>query len=162
MKWHVLYTKSRTEKAVAAKLDSMGIEVYCPVLKTKRRWSDRWKWVEEPLFGSYCFVRLAENERDIVFTVKGVVRYLFYCGKPAVVRQEEIELLKRWLNEYDHNQISTKAFTPTDKVVLKSGALIDQTAEVVRNEGNFLMLKLDDLGMMIKVDLRENAVEKID
>ena len=148
------------EKAVAQKLSSMGIEVYCPVLKTKRRWSDRWKWVEEPLFKSYCFVKINEQERDRVFTVKGVVRYLFYCGKPATIRQSEIDQLKRWLNEYDHERISTKEFIPNDKVVLRSGALMDQTAEVIRNEGNFLVLQLDGLGVMIKVDLRENEVEK--
>lgn len=161
MNWHVLYTKSRSEKAVAAKLSEIGIEVYCPLLKTKKRWSDRWKWVEEPLFKSYCFVKLSELDREKVFSVKGVVRYLFFCGKPAVIRQEEIDLLKRWLNNYDHNAISTKNFTPNDKVALRSGALMNQTAEVIRNDGNFLVLKLEDLGMMIKVDLRENAVEKV-
>ncbi|WP_276348699.1 UpxY family transcription antiterminator [Daejeonella sp. JGW-45] len=161
MNWYVLYTKSRCEKAVAAKLASSGIEVYCPLLKRKKLWSDRWKWVEEPLFRSYCFVRLEDNERDRVFTANGVVRYLYHCGKPAVVRDEELELLKNWLNEYSHDSIQSSAFRVHDKVLLKSGALMDQKAEVLSKSGNYLTLFLETLGMQIKVDLRKNIIEKI-
>ena len=60
MNWYVIYTKSRYEKAVSEKLALSGIEVYCPLLKRKKLWSDRWKWVEEPLFRSYCFVHIEE------------------------------------------------------------------------------------------------------
>lgn len=161
MNWYVLYTKSRCEKAVAEKLASSGIEVYCPLLKRKKLWSDRWKWVEEPLFRSYCFVRLEDYDKDKVFTAKGVVRYLHYCGKPAIVRDNELELLKNWLNEYDHDRIHSSAFREHDKVFLKTGVLIDQKAEVVSQSGNYLILFLESLGMQIKVDLRKNIVEKI-
>lgn len=161
MNWHVLYTKSRCEKAVAEKLALSGIEVFCPLLKRKKLWSDRWKWVEEPLFRSYCFVRLEDGERDRVFQSGGVVRYLYYCGKPAVVRDEELELLKNWLNEYSHDSIQSSAFQVHDKVFLKSGALMDQKAEVLSKSGNYIMLFLETLGMQIKVDLRKNIIEKI-
>lgn len=161
MNWYVLYTKSRCEKAVAEKLASSGIEVYCPLLKRKKLWSDRWKWVEEPLLRSYCFVRLEDCERDRVFTANGVVRYLYYCGEPAVVRDEELELLKNWLNEYSHGCIQSSAFQIHDKVFLKSGALMDQKAEVLSKSGNYIMLYLETLGMQIKVDLRKNIIEKI-
>ncbi|MGV3684478.1 MAG: UpxY family transcription antiterminator [Daejeonella sp.] len=161
MNWYVLYTRSRCEKAVAEKLASSGIEVYCPLLKRKKLWSDRWKWVEEPLFRSYCFVRIEDCERDSVFTASGVVRYLYHCGKPAVVRDGELELLKNWLNEYSHDSIQSSAFRVRDKVLLKSGALMDQKAEVLSKSGNYLMLVLETLGMQIRVDLRKNIIEKI-
>lgn len=161
MNWYVLYTKSRYEKAIAEKLALSGIEVYCPLLKTKRKWSDRWKWVEEPLFRSYCFVYLDEIDREKVFSVPGVVRYLYYCGKPAIVRKEEIEVLKNWLNEYSHESIEATGYHAKDKVLLKSGALMDHTAEVLSSSGNYIILFLDSLGVQIKVDLRKNIVEKI-
>lgn len=161
MNWYVIYTKARFEKKVSEKLALSGVEVYCPLLKTKKKWSDRWKWVEEPLFRSYCFVRLEDSDRDKVLTTNGVVRYLYHCGKPAVVRNEELQLLKNWLNQYSHESIESSAFHVRDKVRLKSGALMDHMAEVLSSSGNYIMLFLETLGMQIRVDLRKNIVEKI-
>jgi len=161
MNWYVIYTKSRFEKAISEKLASIGVEVYCPLLKTKKRWSDRWKWVEEPLFRSYCFVYLNNSDRDQVFSVSGVVKYLHHCGKPAIVRDKEIEILKDWLTEYEHVSIETVKYNSKDQVVLRSGVLMDQKAEVISGHGNFLSLRLESLGLKIRVDLRKNIVEKL-
>lgn len=161
MNWHVLYTKSRCEKAVAEKLALSGLEVYCPILKTKKKWSDRWKWVEEPLFRSYCFVCISDGERENVFKIPGVVRYLYFCSKPAIVRQEEIVVLKNWLDQYRHESIICTEYQRQDKVLLKSGILMDQSAEVLKSGGNYILLRLEALGMEIKVDLRKNIVEKV-
>lgn len=161
MNWYVLYTKSRYEKAVSEKLVLNGIEVYCPMLRTRRKWSDRWKWVEEPLFRSYCFVYLEDSDRDRVFNVPGVVRYLHHCGKPAIVREKEIELLKGWLSDYDHESIEAVEYHAKDKVILRTGILINQKAEVLISSGNYITLKLESLGYQIRVDLRKNIVEKL-
>src|SRR5690606_20682493 len=99
MPWFVLYTKPRAEKKTAEQLARMGVEVYCPVVRTMRQWSDRKKKVDIPLFSSYLFVNLTEEERNVVFRASGVVRYLFWLGKPAVVRQEEIDTIREWLDE---------------------------------------------------------------
>ena len=159
--WYVLYTKSRQEKSVARKLDELGIEVYCPLKRTKRRWSDRWKWVESPLFTSYCFVRLAEDERDEVFRVAGVVQYVFWLGKPAIVRDEEIAQIKTWLNEYDHEMIDLKPIQPGDKVLIESGPLMDQQGEIVTRQGTNLLMKLESLGTILWVDASKNRLERI-
>ena len=98
MPWYVLYTKSRQEKKVTEGLNLLGVNAYCPVVTTMKQWSDRKKKVEEPFIKSYVFVNLEESNRDIVFEVPGVVRYLFWLGKPAVVRDVEIEALHRNLN----------------------------------------------------------------
>ncbi|SDN13959.1 Transcription antitermination factor NusG [Daejeonella rubra] len=161
MNWYVIYTKSRCEKAVSDKLSLSGIEVYCPLLKRKKLWSDRWKWVEEPLFRSYCFVYLDEKEREKVFAVPGVVRFLQHCGKPAVIRNKEMELLKSWLIQYDHSSIEAGTFNSNDRIMIKSGALMDKEAEVLESKGNYLTLYLQDLGLQVKVDLRKNVVEKL-
>ena len=56
-KWIAVYTKPRHEKTVENELLKKGFEVYLPILKERRKWSDRKKWVEFPLFRSYIFVR---------------------------------------------------------------------------------------------------------
>lgn len=161
MNWYVLYTKSRFEKVVAEKLALAGIAVYCPLLKRKKLWSDRWKWVEEPLFRSYCFVSLEDKDKDSVFSVPGVVHYVYHCGKPATIREKELEILKSWLMQYDHDGIEAESLTANDRIRIRSGALMDKEAEVVESKGNYALLLLEDLGLQVKVDLRKNIVEKI-
>lgn len=161
MNWYVIYTKSRSEKMVADKLAKAGIEVFCPLLKRKKLWSDRWKWVEEPLFRSYCFVCLEDRERDKVFLVPGVVRYVYHCGKPAIIREKEMNLLKSWLIEYDHESIQAESLNVNDRIRIRSGALMDKEAEVLEKKGNYALLLLEDLGLQVKVDLRKNIIEKL-
>lgn len=161
MNWYVLYTKSRYEKAVADKLALSGIEVYCPLLNRKKLWSDRWKWVEEPLFRSYCFVRLEDKDRDMIFSTPGVVRYVYHCGKPAIIRSKEMDLLKSWLMQYDHDSIVAENLNVNDRIRIRSGALMDKEAEVLESKGNYALLFLEDLGLQVRVDLRKNIVEKI-
>lgn len=161
MNWYVIYTKSRYEKAVADKLALFGIEVYCPLLKRKKLWSDRWKWVEEPLFRSYCFVQLEDKDRDSIFTVPGVVRCVYHCGKPAIIREKEMDLLKSWLMQYDHDSIQSETLNVSDRIRIRSGALMDKEAEVLESKGHYVLLLLEDLGLQVKVDLRKNIVEKL-
>ncbi len=95
MPWYVLYTKPRQEKKVADSLNAIGIEAYCPMVTVVKQWSDRKKKVQIPLINSYVFVNLEEQKREDVFKVNGIVRYLFWLGKPAVVRAIEIEALQK-------------------------------------------------------------------
>lgn len=157
----MIYTKSRFEKSVAQKLMDANIQAYCPVLKTKRKWSDRYRWVEEPLFKSYCFVRIADQDRSRIFSVPGAVRYLNDCGRPAIVRDQEIEIIKEWLSEYSHDSVIKESFSEKDKVRLGSGVLLGHEAEIVEVGKNSIVLKLAILGVQIKVDLRKNSLEKL-
>ena len=97
MPWYVLYTKPRQEKKIADSLNAIGIEAYCPLVTVVKQWSDRKKKVQIPLINSYVFVNIEEHHREAVFKVSGIVRYLFWLGKPAVVRAIEIEVLKKSL-----------------------------------------------------------------
>ena len=99
MEWRVLYTKPRNEKKVFDRLVKQGFEVYCPCQKTLKHWSDRKKWVEEPLFKSYLFVKSpsGELEKSAILETHGVVRFLYWLGAPACVKHEEIENIQKFL-----------------------------------------------------------------
>jgi transcription antitermination factor NusG len=97
MPWYVLYTKPRQEKKVADSLNAIGIEAYCPLVTVVKEWSDRKKKVQIPLINSYVFVNIEEQKREDVFKVYGIVRYLFWLGKPALVRAIEIEAMQKSL-----------------------------------------------------------------
>lgn len=95
--WFALYVKARNEKKVANHLERIGVNVYCPTVVKMKQWSDRKKKLETPLISSYVFVQIEEKNRNKVFEVPGVVRYLFWQGKPAIVTDQEIKILKQWL-----------------------------------------------------------------
>ncbi len=160
-KWFVLYTKPQNEKRVNDGIRQLGIESFCPMIKTRKKWSDRFKLIEQPLFKSYCFVRLPERERARVFEVPGVVRYLFWLRQPAIVRQEEIEAIKELLASCEHDSIRIQNFTAEDTVRIKSGVFSEMTGIVERQEKNQLFLYLEALQLVINVDLRGTSVEKI-
>jgi transcription antitermination factor NusG len=157
--WYVLYTKSRQEKKVAEKLMELNIEAYCPTRIVSKVWSDRTKRVEEPLFKSYCFVRVSDTERELVFQATGVVRYLFWLGKPAIVKDTEIDTIKKWLNEFDQSLITVGNLLKGDTVEIKNGVLIGEIASVQEKRGKIVTLNLKSLGATITLDLTKNLVE---
>lgn len=158
--WHVLYVASRTEKKVAERLTSKGVEVYCPVRKEKRMWSDRVKVVETPLFTSYLFVYIEEAEKEVALQTPGVVRMLFWLNKPALVRQEEIDAIRYFLNEFEHESITISTFTPEDRIRFKSGPLMDMDAIVKDSDHKKMKVNLCSLDCVVEVDLRNTLVVK--
>jgi transcription antitermination factor NusG len=161
MPWFVIYTKSRNEKRVAEILRQRGVDVFCPLLKVERKWSDRIKIVEEPLFRSYCFVNLEEKERNQLYGVPGFVRYLFWLKQPAIVRQEEIDLIRKMLNDFDHKTIQVDQYDVSDRVRIGSGSFMEREGEVIFQQGKKLVLRLESLGFCISVDISSTLVEKL-
>ena len=89
--WYVVYTKPRWEKKVARQLEQKGIEHYCPLTRVQRQWSDRKKIILEPLFSAYVFVHLDENQQIPVRQTDGVMNFVYWLKKPAVIREERSE-----------------------------------------------------------------------
>ncbi|UPZ16084.1 UpxY family transcription antiterminator [Flavobacterium humidisoli] len=151
MNWYVVYTKPKWEKKVADKLNQLGIECYCPLITQVKQWSDRKKKIEVPLFNSYVFVQLADSERSSVFKVAGVVRYLFWLGKPAIVKDQEIETIKTSLKAPNISDVSVSSIQVGDKIKLESGAFSNQNAIVQEVSNNYYTLVLESLGCILKI-----------
>ena len=107
MKWYVLHTKPRCEKKAEEKLLSLGINAYCPTRTEIRFWSDRKKRIKVPVLPSMVLVNIDDNEINKVFECSSVIRYMFWLGKRAIVKQSEIDILKKYLNG-DYNFINSK------------------------------------------------------
>ena len=101
-KWYAVYTKPRWEKKIHKLFSEKGLESYCPLNKIRRKWSDRIKIVEEPLFTSYVFVKVDEEEKTKVRTTNGVLNFVYWQGKPAIIKEKEIEVIKKFLHEYEN------------------------------------------------------------
>jgi transcriptional antiterminator RfaH len=157
--WLVIYTKPRQEKKLAERLQQAGYSVYCPTQRIKKQWSDRWKWVEQPLFTSHVFIQIEPERRDAVYFVPGFVRFLFWLKKPAQVRPQEIEVLKIWLNDYTPEAIKIETLQPGQRIQVKSGPLLGHNALVHEHRGQMLELILEELQVKIKVDLASTQIE---
>src|SRR5687768_9862276 len=92
-KWHVLYTRPKFEKQISQTIAEMQIENYLPLVTVFRRWSDRIKKIEEPLFSGYVFVKKASKVVDLL-QIPGVVRFVSTAGVPDVISEEEINKIK--------------------------------------------------------------------
>lgn len=154
--WYVIYTKPRNEKKVALQLEKIGITVYCPLITEMHQWSNRKKKVEVPLISSYLFVQLKEKERSIVFQVPGVVRYLFWLGNPAIVPEQEIDLLKEWLSG-EVAEVSVKGLVQGDQMSITSGPFSGKDGIVEHVSNNSIQVILKEIGL--KVTLRRNGNE---
>ena len=93
-KWYAVYTKPRWEKKIDTALIKKGVESWCPLQKVEKQWSDRKKIIEDPLFKSYVFVRIDGTERTKVLMTDGLLNFVYYLGKPAVIKNEEVEIIK--------------------------------------------------------------------
>ncbi|RXM48181.1 UpxY family transcription antiterminator [Flavobacterium sp. YO12] len=151
MNWYVVYTKPKWEKKVAEKLTQIGIECYCPIITQVKQWSDRKKKIEVPLFNSYVFVQLQEGDRNSVFQIAGVVRYLFWLGKPAIVRDEEIKSIKDSLKASNIAEVSVSSIQVGDRIKLESGAFSNQSAIVQEVSNTHYILVLESLGCVLKI-----------
>jgi len=161
-KWLVVYTKPRWEKKVNTSLVKKGIEAYCPLNKVRRKWSDRMKTIEEPLFKSYVFVKVEDAGMTEVRFVDGVLNYVYWNGKPAIVREEEIIEIKKFMSEYEDVEVSSIELKPSDAVVLNAGVMMGATGRVMRMMGNNTVeVRIDSLGFILTAKFDKKTVSKV-
>ena len=151
MNWFVLHTKPRFEKKVEERLLSLGIEAYCPTRKEIRLWSDRKKKVDIPLLPSMVLVKLDEKNINNVFNVNGVVKYMFWLGKRAIVREKEINILKNYLKR--KKLISQEIFKVKPGEIIDIAEFDNESGFVDRVSKNNAWVFLETLGYKIKLNL---------
>ena len=156
--WYVLYTKSKNEKKVAERLTAAGYNVYCPLHKVKRQWSDRVKIIEEPLFKGYLFIQVEDHKRDQVFSFPGTVRYLFWLRRPALVRDAEIKAIQKWLGEYAHEAIDISDILPGDYVRITSGPFTGEQAVLLDKTNKKAVVQLKELGIQLSLSLTNSGL----
>lgn len=160
-KWHAVYTKPRWEKKVAGIFSQLGIENYCPLNKVKHQWSDRQKIVYEPLFTSYVFVRIIEKDYTQIRKVNGVLNFVYWLGKPAVIKDKEIDTIKRFLKEYSCVKLEKAPFNINDRVKVTGGALTDKEGTVVAIKNQSAVVALPSLGYLMRAEIDKEYLHKV-
>jgi len=144
--WYAIYTKPRWEKKVHALLAEKKIEAYCPLNKVRKKWSDRMKTVEEPLFKSYVFARVTEEEQTKVRMTAGVMNFVYWNGKPAIIPAKEIETIRKFLNEYENVSAEPIQLKEDGRVTIRQGLFMNQEAKILKIEGNRVKVVIESIG----------------
>jgi transcription antitermination factor NusG len=148
-KWLAVYTRPRWEKKVNRLLTEKGLESYCPLNKVRRKWSDRVKIVEEPLFKSYVFVKVSDDDRTAVRMTNGAINFVYWDGKPAVIKEKEIIAIKRFLNEYENVEAVPADLKINQRVRITNGTLMDQEGKVLDIRHKTARIAIDSLGYIL-------------
>ncbi|MEX8548509.1 MAG: UpxY family transcription antiterminator [Mucilaginibacter sp.] len=161
-KWYPVYTHSRAEKQAYDLLLKKGIEAYLPLQKTLKQWSDRKKWVSEPLFKSYLFVRIFQKQQTEILMTKGIARFLYHSGKIANMPDQQINEIQMLLSTEMDLEVTSDHISPGEKVVIKAGPLIGLTGELVSYKSQKqLIIRLENLGQSILVNAHAALVDKL-
>tara|TARA_B100001057_G_C22620139_1_gene860171 strand:- start:356 stop:829 length:474 start_codon:yes stop_codon:yes gene_type:complete len=147
-KWFVVYTRPHQELKVAERLTALGITNYCPTITIVRQYSDRKKKVVKPLLISYILVQLEDFQRKSIFSCPGIVRYLFFLGKPAVVHDSDINLMQDYLNGV-YNDIRVSTLSVGESHTINEGPFSGVCGKVVQIDNKKVKLELASLRLTI-------------
>ena len=160
-RWYAAYTKSRSEKKVFERLTQSGFNAYLPILRKRHKWSDRLKWVEEPLIKSYIFIRVNERDYYDAINTPGLVCYVTFEGKAAPIPDSQIEILKILLHEDVDIEVNNDRFAAGEKIIVVSGTLVGMQGEMVEYRGRKrVLVRLGETGTNILVTIELDKIEK--
>jgi transcription antitermination factor NusG len=144
-KWHVVYTRPKSERKVASRISAMGIESFLPMHKVVRQWSDRKKKLVVPLFPNYVFVKVDAANRGYLFSIKEFVTFISIERKPVVLREKEIMAIKQIVDE-NVEVLEEDYFQQGMKVRIKHGQFEGLEGIILKKYGNTrLLVKIDTI-----------------
>lgn len=160
-KWFVLFTRPRYEKKIAQEISLMDYEHYLPLRTTLRKWSDRTKRIQEPLFPNYLFVKISMQEKYKVLSADGVVKFVSCAGRPVPISEMEIVKIKR-IESADHDIAVERFSSIGEKVKVTEGIFAGLEGELIRApQGSRLLIKLHMINYAISVEMHTSHVQKI-
>ena len=164
--WHALYVRSRAEKKVLSQLEDNGFQAYLPLITQVKKWSDRKKKVEEPLFKSYVFVYSNEKEHIPILNIYGVIKFVTFEKKAVVVPENQILAIKKFVNEYE----SGEEYKMQYNADLKEGQMVRiingpmkglvGRLDTIRNKRHLIVF-IEVVGQYIPVHLPRAKVEPV-
>jgi len=161
-KWYAVYTNPRAEKQVYERLIESKIEVYLPLKKTIRQWSDRKKIIEMPLLPSYIFVKTSPKSFQAVYKIYGVVKFVSFEGKPVAIPQKQIDILRLLIDSDADIEVTSENFAKGDNVEVVNGILTGLAGELIKiGSNNRFVVRIDKLNQNLILQIPKNFLKKI-
>lgn len=158
--WYAVYTRANAEKKLFDNLQEKNIECYLPVRKVLKFWSDRKKWVEEPLFRCYIFVKVSYKEFFTTLNTPGVVCYISFGGKAQAIPETQISNIKTFLAQSDHEvTVSHERIQKGVNVEVLNGSLKGIMGEVINVFGQArLLIRIDSMNCSLYANISREEV----
>lgn len=160
--WYAIYTKPRWEKKVSELLNRKDIQNYCPLNRVLKQWVDRKKIVLEPLFKSYVFVHVSNSEIRSVKECIGVVSFVNWLNKPAIIRDAEIMAIKDFLDEHINVRVEHVDISIDDRIRILNGPFSAYEGKITAVNNNKVKLYLPSLGYMMVVEVEKSNIQIIE
>ena len=160
--WFALQTRYRFEKKVEAQLSGKGMEVFLPLRKESRDWSDRKKVLMVPLFPGYAFVRSSRSValRLLVLQTAGVMGFVSFSGTAATVPEKQIEDLRLLLAQ--EVPFSLYPFVKEgERVRIRGGALDGVQGLLTQREKDKLVISIDSIQRSLAIEIHGYELERI-
>ena len=157
--WWALYTRHQHEKAVADMLAAKGFEVFLPLYESTRRWKDRKKVLDLPLFPCYLFVRGGLDRKLQVVTTPGIHMILYRGDRVATIPEPEIEAIQRAVD--GHFRVEPHPFLRCGMRVRVTRGALEGVEGVLLRKKNLcrLILSVDMLAQSVAVEVSALDVE---
>jgi transcription antitermination factor NusG len=151
---------SRQEKVLHADLSEDGYQSFLPLKKVKRQWSDRVKWIEEPMFRGYVFVRASCREYHKILQHRSALKFISFGGKPSVIPDHHMEALQRALGEGVDFKITSDHFKAGQEVEVTAGPMCGCSGEIVRYASRkSLLVRIGETGYSMVVNMQAAYLE---
>lgn len=163
VQWYAIYTQSRAEKKVFERVVNLGFEAFLPLITTIKQWSDRKKKVTEPLINSFVFVKTSSSKFNELLNIPGVLTILKYLGKPAVVRDYEIENLRILVNSCEQiKTIKPIDLTKGEAIEIVSGPFKGVFATYMNKSGKHrVVVEVVALNSFVEINVPLNTIKKV-
>lgn len=159
--WHALYTFPKQEKKIERELSYNSIDCYLPLITQRRKWTDRIKKVELPLFPCYIFVRINKRQVSDVLGIQGAARLVKFDGEPAVISQAEIDRIKLLLNA-DTDIDNEQAIITGATYRVNYGPFDGLEGTLIRKKGKCrLVVSVRMIGQAVSVEIPKAYLELV-
>ena len=153
-KWYVAYTYPRAEKAIYQKLSDLGVETFLPLHKVRRKWSDRIKEVEVPLFSNYLFVNTKLVNIPKLTDINGIARFVSFRKEFATIREKEITLIKKLVDCGDEVRVEQNSLISGQRVLVNKGPFVGLEGKLIKDVGkDRFILSIEDLQQNISLNI---------
>ncbi len=157
--WYAVYTKTQSEKKVAALLSKKKIDNFCPLNRITNQQGNRRKMCYEPLFPSFVFVYISDAEMGTVKQTSDVINFVYWLGKPAVIKSAEIENVSHFVNSHCNIKLEKTAVNAAGIVRISKEPRIDMNVDVISLKTTTIRLSLPSLGFAMTAETEKTGVE---
>jgi transcription antitermination factor NusG len=157
--WYALKVRNGSEASVVNALQCRGLHPYSPTQKERRRYTDRMKVVDKPVFSGYVFCPFAIEKKLPVVSCPGVDYIVGFSGVATAIPELQIENVRRMV---EAGAVAGERFVSGDRVRVTHGPLAGIEGILVREpRGNRLVVSIELLNQTASLYIGQDQTSAI-